>query len=198
MSPAVRLTQPPAMKTTKYVSGTEIVNGQDAWKLFASSACGDLAAAQTLIAKDPRLVNAQFWYRFPLHLAVFGDHEPIVALLLDNGADPGQSTYTYDSWDKLLLAARERGQESIERLLRRKMQQLLAYLPEFAALQEAIIARDERQVDVVLQGQPELLGQSDALGNGALHWSVITRQLELIPKFVRLGAPIDARRADGH
>ena len=142
MSPAVRLTQPPAMKTTKYVSGTEIVNGQDAWKLFASSACGDLAAAQTLIAKDPRLVNAQFWYRFPLHLAVFGDHEPIVALLLDNGADPGQSTYTYDSWDKLLLAARERGQESIERLLRRKMQQLLAYLPEFAALQEAIIARD--------------------------------------------------------
>jgi ankyrin repeat protein len=38
---------------------------------------------------------------------------------------------------------------------------------------------------------------SDALGNNALHWSVITRQLGLIDRFVDLGTPIDAQRADG-
>jgi hypothetical protein len=35
------------------------------------------------------------------------------------------------------------------------------------------------------------------LGNNALHWSVITRQLGLIPRFIDLGTPIDAPRADG-
>jgi len=37
---------------------------------------------------------------------------------------------------------------------------------------------------------------SDALGNNPLHWSVITRQLDLIERFAELGTPIDARRAD--
>lgn len=198
MSSAVRLTQPPAMKTKKYVSGTNVLNGHDAWKLFEASARGDLAAAQALIEKDSRLVNAQFWYRFPLHFAVFGGHERIVALLLENGADPGLSTYTYDSWPKLLVAARQRGKERIAQLLQRKMQKLFAYSPEFESLKQAIIALDAQQIDAVLQRQPELIEQSDALGNNALHWSVITRQLELLKKFVRLGAPIDARRADGH
>ncbi len=49
----------------------------------------------------------------------------------------------------------------------------------------------------VLRRQPELALASDALGNNPIHWSVITRQLGLIERFVELGAPIDARRADG-
>ena len=35
------------------------------------------------------------------------------------------------------------------------------------------------------------------IGNNALHWSVITRQLSLLGRFVELGTPIDAKRADG-
>jgi ankyrin repeat protein len=38
---------------------------------------------------------------------------------------------------------------------------------------------------------------SDALGNNALHWSVIMRQLDLIKRFVAVGTPIEAQRADG-
>src|SRR5262245_60678376 len=55
----------------------------------------------------------------------------IVRLLLDHGADPGQSIFTYDSWDKLLLAAKERGDAEIEMLLTRAMQKRFAYSPEF-------------------------------------------------------------------
>jgi hypothetical protein len=71
------------------------------------------------------------------------------------------------------------------------------YLPDFEALKEAIIARDSRKVSAILQRQPNLAQASDAVGNNALHWSVLTRQLGLIECFAALGAPIDGQRADG-
>jgi ankyrin repeat protein len=185
------------MKTKRYVYGVEPLNGNDAWALFEASARGDVSKVDALLSKDPRLVNSQYWYRFPIHLAVFAGHADIVKLLLDHGADPGQSIYTYDSWDKLLLCANERGYRRIESLLQRAMHKRFGYSPEFDALKAAIIARDSRKIGAVLRRQPDLVRASDALGNNPLHWSVITRQLGLIERFAELGAPIDAQRADG-
>lgn len=194
---APRMTQPQEMKTKTYVYGVEALNGNDAWALFEACARGDVPKAKSLLAKDRRLVNAQFWYQFPIHLAVFAGNAETVKLLLDQGADPGQSIYTYNSWDKLLLCARERGHRQIESLLQRAMQTRFNYAPDFEALKAAIIARDSRKIGAVLGRQPNLARASDALGNNPLHWSVITRQLGLIERFVELGTPIDAERADG-
>jgi ankyrin repeat protein len=124
-------------------------------------------------------------------------HAVIVKLLLDQGADPGQSRYTYNSWDKLLLCARERGYRQVASLLQRAMRKRFSYTPDFDVLKEAIIARDSRKIGAVMRRQPSLARASDALGNNALHWSVLTRQLGLIGQFVELGTPIDAQRADG-
>src|SRR6266852_9175393 len=90
---APRMTQPEAMKTKSYVCGVEKLNGYDAWALFEACARGDVPKVKALLAKDRRLVNAQFWYRFPIHMAVFVGHAEVVKLLLDQGADPGQSVY---------------------------------------------------------------------------------------------------------
>src|SRR6516225_11734739 len=87
---APRMTQPDEMKTTAYVYGIEKLNGHDAWALFEACAAGDLPKVKTLVAKDRRLVNAQFWYQFPIHMAVRAGHAEIVQLLLEQGADPGQ------------------------------------------------------------------------------------------------------------
>src|SRR5580700_5369241 len=93
-TPAVpRLTQPEAMKTNTYVYGVEKLNGYDAWSLFEACALGHVPKVMSLLAKDPRLVNAQFWYQFPIHMAVRARHADIVDLLLDRGADPGQSRF---------------------------------------------------------------------------------------------------------
>jgi ankyrin repeat protein len=191
------MTQPEGMKTENYVYGVEPLNGYDAWAVFEACARGDLPKVKALLAKDRRLVNAQYWYQFPIHLAVYAGHAEIVKLLLDQGADPGQSRATYNSWDKLLLGARERGRRQIESMLERAMKKRFHYNPDFEALKEAIIARDSAKIGAVLRRRSELARASDALGNNALHWSVITRQLGLIDRFVALGTPIDAERADG-
>jgi ankyrin repeat protein len=192
-----RLTQPEEMKTRAYVYGVEKLNGYDAWALFKACALGDLPKVKALLTKDPRLVNAQHCYQFPIHKAVSAGHQEIVKLLLERGADPGQSRYTYDSWDKLLLCAKERGHRQIESLLQRAIRKRFKYSPDFEALKQAIIARDSRAIGAVLLRRPGLARASDALGNNALHWSVIMRQLDLIARFVELGTPIDAQRADG-
>jgi ankyrin repeat protein len=194
---APRITQPEEMKTNAYVYGVEKLNGYDAWALFEACAAGDLAKVKQLLAPDRRLVNAQFWYQFPIHMAVRGGYAEIVQLLLDQGADPGQSRFTYNSWDKLLLCATERGHRRAESTLQRAMRKRFNYTPEFKVLKDAIIARDSRKISAVLRRQPDLAQSSDALGNNALHWSVITRQLNLIERFAGLGTPLDGQRADG-
>jgi ankyrin repeat protein len=195
--PHLRLTQPPALKSRSYQCGVEKLSGYDAWALFEAAASGDSVGAKALLAKDRRLVNAQYWYRFPLHFAVFAGQAEMVRLLLDGGANPGESVYTYDSWHKLLAAARLRGDAKIESLLTRAMQKRFGYNPEFEPLKDAIISRDKRKIAAALRRRPDLVRASDALGNNALHWAVITRQLELLPKLVELGTPLDAERADG-
>lgn len=185
------------MKTKTYVYGVEPLNGYDVWALFEASAGGDIKKVKALLAKDRRLVNAQYWYQFPIHMAVLAGHTAVVKLLLEKGADPGQSRYTYSSWDKLLLSTREREYGEIESLLERAMKRRFNYSPSFDALKEAIIARDRRKIDAILRRKPDLVRASDALGNNALHWAVITRQLSLIKRFVQAGTPIDAQRADG-
>ena len=197
MPSAPRMTQPQEMKTQTYVYGVEALNGYDAWELFEACAAGDVREVKTLLEKDSRLGNAQYWYQFPIHMAVREGHAEIVELLLNQGADPGQSRFTYNSWDKLLLSARDRGHRQIEEILQRAMKARFNYSPDFDALKEAIIARNSRRIGAILRKQPKLVSASDALGNNALHWSVMTRQLSLIERFVELGTPIDARRADG-
>ena len=191
------MVQPAEMRTPTYVYGVEVLNGDDAWALFQASALGDLAAVERLIQLDPRLVNAQYWYQQPLHLAVYAGHAEIVEFLLGHGADPGESLFTYNSWNKLLRRAGERGFGRIEALLQQTMQSRFNYHEEFERLQEAIIGRDREQVEAVLRDRPDLADKADALGNNALHWSVITRQLDLVDRFVAWGTPVNARRADG-
>ncbi len=186
-----RMSQPVAMKTNAYVGGVEKLNGHDAWALFQACAAGDMPKVKALVAKDRRLVNAQiYYYQFPIHMAVRSGYTEIVKLLLDQGADP-------ISWGELLLAARERGHRQVEEVLLRAMRKRFNYSPDFDELKQAIIARDSRKIGAVLRRQPNLAQASDAVGNNALHWSVITRQLELIERFAALGTPIDAERADG-
>ena len=133
------MTQPQGLKTKTYIYGVESVNGYDAWRLFEACARDEVSTVKGLLEKDHRLVNAQYWYRFPIHLSVFAGNAEIVQLLLRRGANPGESIYTYDSWDKLLLYARERGYQPIEMLLQQAMKKKFNYSPDFDELKSAMV-----------------------------------------------------------
>lgn len=193
----VRLTRPASMDTDRYVYGVTPVDGRDAWALFCACAAGDLDGARDLLGRDPALVNAQHWYQFPLHMAVREGHAEVVELLLASGADPGESRYTYNSWNKLLAVAAERGYREVDGLLRQAMAARFGYDGGFEPLAAAVRDRDRQRIEALLAEDPELAGAADALGNTPLHWAAITRQPDLVDRFLELGADIDARRADG-
>ena len=192
-----RLTRPKEMDTDRYLNGVAPVDGRDAWALFCACAVGDLHRVRALLDRDPNLVNAQYWYQFPIHMAVREGHADVVQLLLEEGADPGQSNYTYDSWDKLLATADQRGHRATKKLLQTAMAERFAYDERFEPVAEAIRARQVDLVDELLSESPDLINAADALGNSPVHWATLIRQLDLIDRFLDLGANIDARRADG-
>jgi ankyrin repeat protein len=97
----------------------------------------------------------------------------------------------------MLAVAEERGYRSVKKLLESAMAERFSYSSEFTPLRDAIKGRDVEAVDRLLKASPDLAKASDALGNGCIHWAVLTRQLNLIDRFLELGADIDARRADG-
>ena len=158
------LLQPEDMKTEHYQYGIEAVDGHQAWALFCASGAGDLARVSALLDRDPKLVNAQYWYQFPIHMAVREGHAEVVQLLLQAGADPGQSRYTYNSWDKLLAIAEERGYGEVQALLVAAMRERFGYDPGFVALAEAIKGRDRARVEAVLSEHPDFIRAADALG----------------------------------
>ncbi len=192
-----QLLQPDSMQTDDYQYGVEKVNGHDAWALFCACAAGDMTRVRALLERDPKLVNAQYWYQFPIHMAVRAGHAEVVQMLLDAGADPGQSRFLYNSWDKLLGLTAERNFAAIQRILSAAMQERFGYDAGFEPLVDAIKSRTRKRVEALLNEHPDFIGQADAFGNGPLHWASLTRQKELIDLFIDRGADKEARRADG-
>ena len=97
-------------------------------------------------------------------MAVREGQAEVVQLLLQAGADPGQSRYTYNSWDKLLAIAEERGYGKVQTLLVAAMRERFGYDPGFVALAEAIKGRDRAQVEAVLAAHPDFIRAADASG----------------------------------
>ena len=192
-----RMIQPGDMKTDSYVYGVEPVDGHDAWALMCAAAAGDMPRVQALLDRDPALVNAQHSYEFPIHMAVREGHGHVVQLLLERGADPGQSRFTYSSWDKLLAVSEERGYDTVKQLLAQAMSERFNYDPEFNRVFDAVRSRDAEAVERVLDEAPHLATRSNAFGTTGLHTAALTRQHGLIDRFLELGVDINAKRSDG-
>src|SRR5688572_267423 len=84
------------------------------WGTLTASADGDDAALGRLLAEDPRLSRAEYWYTPSIHFAVRAGHLEAVQLLLDAGADPEWNGLHDGS---LIAMATERGHTEVARLL---------------------------------------------------------------------------------
>lgn len=192
------LTQPDAMRRSPYIEDVIAVDGNAGWRLFEAAAHNDLDAARQLLDSDANLVHTEYWYSYPVHMAVWTGNAAMTRFLLEHGSEPGRSRFMYYAWDKLLAAAQIRGFDDVHAVLVETLRERYAYHSDFDALvAQPIRDGDMARFDNALAARPELWTASDAFGNTGIHWAALTRQSHLVRAFLAHDADIDGRRADG-
>ena len=181
----------------RWVYDVDAVDGEQAWALFEACREGDEERARELVASDPKLVHAQYWYTQPIHLAVYANRPAFARMLLAAGSEPGRTRFMASGWGKLLRHATAYGFEEVRAVLGQAAHDRFGFAPEFDRLRRAIASRERRQVDAVLERAPGLARAADVEGRNAVHWAVMTRQPELVAPLCERGADPDHRRSDG-
>ena len=187
----------PAEMSGEYVYDVEAVNGEQAWALFEACRDGDTESVRALIDADPNLVHAQYWYTQPIHFAVYANRLEVLRILLDAGTEPGRTRFMDSGWKKLLQRAEAMGFDEAYRVLADAARERFGYDPGFVELRDALVSRERTRVVNLLNERPALARSSDAHGNNAIHWAVMTRQPQLFATLCEHGVDPNHRRSDG-
>ena len=167
--------------------------GTDLWKLFQACIAGDLEAVRALIARDPSLARAHYYYRKPLYFAVRENRVDVARFLVEHDPNP------IDLWvdDDPLEMARDRGYVDMERMLAEIFATKFNVSPKGEPVALALREHDLGRMRDLLDGEPALISQGDRRSNQPIHWATMTRQPEAIDELLRRGANLNARRTDG-
>jgi len=88
--------------------------GRDIWDAFCAADAGDADGLRQVLSRDPNLYRAEYWYTPPIHFAVRAGRIETTRVLLEAGAEPAWRSM---AGDDLATLARERGNETLARLL---------------------------------------------------------------------------------
>ena len=88
--------------------------GRDIWDTFCAAADGDAGELRRVLARDPNLYRAEYWYTPPIHFAVREGRLETTRVLLEAGASPAWRAM---SGDDLVTVARDRGHDALARLV---------------------------------------------------------------------------------
>jgi ankyrin repeat protein len=170
--------------------GLESEEGHDIWATLTASAAGDVAALRRLLDRSPELSRAQYWYTQPMHFAVRSGHLKAVQMLLDAGADPEWNGYHEGS---LIEMARDRGHESVARLLEDARQRMGRVAPGADhPIHRAAQLGDLDRVREMLDTDPSLLERGDRIGGSPLHRAVMGSARKVVELLLDRGADIHA------
>src|SRR5688572_29009140 len=141
------------------------------WEAMLAAARGDVPALRALLAADPRLSQAEYWYTPVVHFAVREGHRDAVQVLLDASADP-EANGLHDG--SLSEMARERGFDAIATLLDATSDRRgrVATQPADHAIHVAAERGDLSGVRAQLDADATLIDRGDAIGRSPLHRAV--------------------------
>jgi ankyrin repeat protein len=169
-------------------------SGRDAWDVINSAATGDTSTLRRLIARDPSLINSEYFYAPAIHFAVREGHIEAVRFLLDAGADPEWNGYHDGS---LIEMAQDRGHDTIMQLLDEARRRRARVAPAEATPSDhpihlAAEADDIERVHKLLDADATLLERGDSVGGTPLHRAVMGSARRVITLLLDRGANIHA------
>ena len=161
------------------------------WDALTASEDGDVDTLRLLLARDPGLSRAEYWYTPAIHFAVREGHLDAVRLLLDAGADPEWNGLHDGS---LIDMARERGHAGVARLLEEERDRRGRVPAGSGAhpIHEAITREDTDEVRRLLDADPGLVDVGNEIGASPLHRAVGRGLPQLAALLLERGANVHA------
>ena len=171
------------------------VDGRDTWDTIVAASTGDVATLRQLLARDPRLARAQYWYLPAVHFAAREGHADAVRFLLQSGADPEQNGL-HDR--NLIEMARERGHEQVARMLEQERERLGRVTAQSAdhPIHRAAALGEIDAVQAFLDADATLVNRGSHRGVTPLHCAVLGGGDQMVSLLLDRGANIHARSPD--
>jgi len=170
-------------------------DGRDTWDTIVAASIGDVATLRRLLARDPRLARAQYWYLPAVHFAAREGHAEAVRVLLRSGADPEQNGL-HDR--NLIEMARERGHEQVARMLEQERERLGRVAAQSAdhPIHRAAALGEIDAVQAFLDADATLVNRGSHRGVTPLHCAVLGAGDQMVSLLLDRGANIHARSPD--
>jgi ankyrin repeat protein len=167
-------------------------SSDDVWNTILAASTGDMTTLRQLLARNPQLARAEYWYSPVLHFAVREGHVDAVRLLLETGADP-ESNGLNDR--NLIEMAAERGHAEIVTLLEQARDQRgrVRRQTEDHAIHRAAARGETRKLRTLLESDASLLNLGSSRGFTPLHYAVLGQQESAVKLLLEQGANLHAR-----
>jgi ankyrin repeat protein len=166
--------------------------------MLVAAAAGDVAALRGLLARDPNLYRAEYWYTQPIHFAVREGDVEALRVLLDAGADP--ATVGLLDGEDLITTALDRGHAAVARLLeqaRAEKGRVGPAEPSKHPIHLAAAGNDFARVSMLLDAEPDLVHRRDRAGATPLRRAVAASSRETIGLLLDRGADLHALHGPG-
>jgi ankyrin repeat protein len=169
----------------------ESAEGRDIWDTLTAAAEGDIPALRQLLARNPRLARAEYWYAPAVHFAAREGHFDAVQVLLEAGADPERNGLNDRN---LIEMARERGHEQIAEMLERTRDRRGRVVAQKSNHPIHIAAGmgDAKAVGSLLEADLSLIDRGNRLGVTPLSLAVLGGSSLVVALLLDRGASLHA------
>lgn len=163
-------------------------SADDVWSILSAARDGDAQRIRDLLVKDSTLVDADYWYTPPLHLAVREGHLDVVKVLIEAGADTTHRSL--DGSETLADFARDRSHSSVANYLEQLNPRMFA---SDRPIHDAIKSGNLDTARELLKESAQLADAPGSLGRTPLHYAVETEDAKLVRLLLDHGATVDTQ-----